>query len=393
MIVMPTPGNVTKLDACEQILAGRVLRPIHDHEIRGPPDLDQTLFELARPRRVAGRETERLRGAHVTEAREHRDHPQDPERLRTGARRSVRSENHAIELTELARRGQREQRGAAVTVVHDLDRARARFAQADDLIVRQRRVPAVDVTDHVRVRFEHDVLVDEPGTRDRRAARVNRALDPVLARPRDHPLCLRARFHGAEPDLAEQLHTRFREIAEIRLDHALFDHRRAREHLHAGRPQVVEPPLRGNRHRFQSDDVLRSAGHVHLARGNHRRDAAVQRAVDPVQLALARRPVARDGMHVAVDEPRCEHGARGVDGHGRAVRIAILRAPDRRDAPVDGDDCVRVQDRCFEGAGQHEPDVAYHELPGCCRVVVHTRLPCRSFVHEWSGSGVRIATG
>ncbi len=73
---------------------------------------------------------------------------------------------------------------------------------------------------------------------------------------------------------------------------------------------VAERALREDRHRLQPDDVARPAGHVHLAGGDHGGDAAMQIAVDPADLVLPRRPVAGDGMDVAVDQ---------AGRHGRAV--------------------------------------------------------------------------
>jgi hypothetical protein len=40
MMVMPTPGQIAELDAFEDVLAGRVLRLVHEHEIGGTADFD-----------------------------------------------------------------------------------------------------------------------------------------------------------------------------------------------------------------------------------------------------------------------------------------------------------------------------------------------------------------
>ena len=48
-----------------------------------------------------------------------------------------------------------------------------------------------------------------------------------------------------------------------------------------------------------------------------RGDAAMEKAVDPAELILARRPVAEHRMHMAVDETGTDGGALGVDDRGR----------------------------------------------------------------------------
>jgi hypothetical protein len=87
-------------------------------------------------------------------------------------------------------------------------------------------------------------------------------------------------------------------------------------------------------------------------------------AVDPVDLVLARRPVARDGVDVTVDQARRHRGALGVDNGGRAFDVDVLEAADRGDLAVLCDDGVAVQDRLFQGAGQDQADIADHELRG-----------------------------
>ena len=81
---------------------------------------------------------------------------------------------------------------------------------------------------------------------------------------------------AAEPDLAEEAHARRGQFLEIVLLHALLDHRRAGVHLHAAGAEIREGALRGDRQRLDPDDVARPAGRMHLAGGDHRRDAAVQ---------------------------------------------------------------------------------------------------------------------
>src|SRR5450755_2648299 len=99
--------------------------------------------------------------------------------------------------------------------------------------------------------------------------------------------------------------------------------------LYAAGTERPEPALRKNRQRFQADDVAWTAVHVDLSCGNHGGDAAVQKAVDPVDLILPRRPVARDGMHMAVNQARSDGRAVGVDDGGGAFGVDVLGASDR----------------------------------------------------------------
>ena len=220
---------------------------------------------------------------------------------------------------------------------------RAALAQADDLIVRQRGVAAVDVADDVGVGRQHHVRVDQPGARDRRAAGVDGAADAVLARPRHHLLRLVGFLDAAEADLAQQRDAGRGQFGEVALDHALLEHRRAGQHLDAARAEAGEGALRGDRQRLDADDVLRPAGQVHLARRDHRRHAAVEAAVDPAELVLPRRPVAEHRVHVAVDQARRDGGAARIDDDVGALGIEVLRA-------ADGGDACRLRRRCVSAS-------------------------------------------
>ncbi len=239
----------------------------------------------------------------------------------------------------------------------------------------------------VGVGFQHHVLVDQAGAGDRWAAGVDGALDAVFARPSDHLARGRAVLDAAEPDFAEQLDAGRGEFPEIVLDHFAFDHRRAGMNLHAAGAQRPERALREDRHRLQADDVARPAGHVHLAGRDHRGDAAVEIAVDPADLVLPRRPVAGDGMNVAVDQAGRDGGAVGVDDGGGAFGVDVLGAADRRDLAVDGDDRVGVEDRLLQGAREQQPDIADHQLgrAGCLGCIVGHRFFL--FVQCVRGSG------
>ncbi|MEH2515958.1 hypothetical protein V1279_001531 [Bradyrhizobium sp. AZCC 1610] len=155
---------------------------------------------------------------------------------------------------------------------------------------------------------------------------------------------------------------------EIVLDHFAFDHGCAGMHLHPARTQRPECALREDRHRLQADDVAGSAGHVNFACGDHGGDAAVEIAVDPVGLVLPRRPVAGDGMDVAVDQARGDRGAVGIDNGGGALGVDVLESSDRCDLAVLGYDRIAVQDRLLQRPRQQQPDIADHQLAGTGRL-------------------------
>src|SRR5438309_771977 len=129
----------------------------------------------------------------------------------------------AAALAHLARGSQREQRRAFVAVVNELEPALAALADAADLVVGQRGVAAIDVTDHVGVGLQHHVLVDQAGSGNRGTAGVDGTLDAVFARPADHLAGGRAVLDAAKADFAEQLDTSRGAFLEIVLDHFAFD--------------------------------------------------------------------------------------------------------------------------------------------------------------------------
>ena len=178
---------------------------------------------------------------------------------------------------------------------------------------------------------------------------MDRALDAILACPSDHFPRGRAVLDAAEADFAEQLDAGGGQFLEVVFHNFAFDHRRAGVHLHAAGAERPECALREDRHRLKADDVAGAAGHVDFAGGNHGGDAAVEIAVDPVELVLPRRPVAGDGMDVAVDQAGRDGGAVGIDDRCGALGIDVLEASDRCDLAVLGDDRVAVQDRLLQG--------------------------------------------
>ena len=185
-----------------------MLRRVHEHEIRGPAHFDQPAIELAHARGIAGGEAEGDLCRNVAQRRQHGDHADDAERLHARTRRRVGAEDDPLELVH-ARWAVRsvKKRRALVAVVHESPGPRWQPSQMQtDLVVRQRRVAAVDVADDIRVGLEHDVLVDQPGARNRRAAGMDGALDAVFARPRHHACrAVGPSFTAAKPDLAQQL--------------------------------------------------------------------------------------------------------------------------------------------------------------------------------------------
>ena len=122
--------------------------------------------------------------------------------------------------------------------MHEFETPLAALAQADDLIVRQRRVAAVDVADHVGVGLQYDVLVDETGAWDRRTAGVDGTVDAVFARPGDHLARGRAILHAAKSDLAEIADAGIGKLRKVFFLHAGLDHWRAGVDLHAADAEV-----------------------------------------------------------------------------------------------------------------------------------------------------------
>ena len=170
---------------------------------------------------------------------------------------------------------------------------------------------------------------------------------------------------AAEPDLAQQLHARGGQFLEVLLDHALLDHRRPGMDLDPAGTEGVEGALRGDRQRLDADDILRPAGQMHLAGRDHGGDAAMEEAVDPVELALARRPVAEDGMDMAVDQAGGERRALGVDlDRGACSLSRSFALPMAVILPSIGDDGIGIEDRMLEIAREQQADIADHQLAG-----------------------------
>ncbi len=165
-------------------------------------------------------------------------------------------------------------------------------------------MPAIDMADHICVGGEHNVFIDQTGTGNRGPARVNRALDSILARPSDHLTRGRSIFYATQPDLPQHGDASRCQLFKILLNHSMLDHRSPRMNSHAPGTKHRKCPLGKDGHRFHADHIFRPPRRVHLARGNHRSDSAMQVAVDPANLVLPRRPISGHRMHMAVDQSR-----------------------------------------------------------------------------------------
>ena len=339
-----------------------MLGAVDQDEIGGAALLNQPAVEFAHPGGVPGRKAERDLGRRVAERRQHRHHPQDSERLNPGARGPVGAEDDAVELVQLARGAEREQGRGLVAVMDDLDPGLALLAEAGDLVARQRGVPAVYVADDVGPGLQHDVGVDQPGAGDRGTAGVDRRLDAVFARPADHLLRLLAGLDAAEADLAQQLDSGLGEEPEIVLLHSGLEDRRAGVDLDPAGRKGREGALRGDPERHHALRIARASGEVDLAGGDHRRHPAMHRGVDPVELALAGRPVAEHRMDVAVDQPGRERDPLGVDYDIRPGGVAVGLLAEGGDLSVLGDHGVGVEDGVFQRPGQEQADIPDDQL-------------------------------
>src|SRR5260221_94138 len=112
---------------------------------------------------------------------------------------------------------------------------------------------------------------------------------------------------------------------------------------------------------------------------DHRGDAAVQIAIDPPELILAWRPIAADGMDVAVDEAGGKSRSFGIDGDGGSGSVDIFFFAHGSDAVAYSDHGVGVEDRIGKVSAKQQADVADDELDLWHRfrwfVVGHGSLP------------------
>ncbi len=341
-----------------------MLRLIHQHEIGAFADLDQPGVQLALTRRVAVAETERDLGWNIAQRRQHRHHPHDAQGLHARSCRPVGAQNDLIQLGKLARGVQRQQRRAFIAVMHNLKRRFAVFAKADDLIIRQRRMSAVDVPNNIRARLKHHIGVDQARSGDRRPAGVDRALHPVFTRPANHLVRGLAVLDRAKPDLSDQGHARCAHLAEMFFLKPLLQQRRTCVHLDTRGAEILVPALRCNRHRDGADGIVRAPRHVDLARRNQRGNAAMQGRIDPSQLLLARGVIAHNGVDMAVDQTGGKGHVMRVDNRGGPLAIEILFRPPCRNPAVQRDQAIPVENRFFHLARQDHANVADHKFCG-----------------------------
>jgi len=173
---------------------------------------------------------------------------------------------------------------------------------------------------------------------------------------------LRPVGQSSEADLSEQFHAGAGELGEIAFHHAVLNHRRAGMQLDAARSKVRVSALRGDRHRLEADDVARPAGRMDLASRDHRGDAAVEAAVDPVELLLARGVVADDRVDMAVDQAGAEGDALGVDDGRGPGGIKVLLVSHGGNPVAFADDAVAVDQRLLDPAREDLADVADDEF-------------------------------
>src|SRR5690606_23493948 len=96
-----------------------MLRPVHDDEVGGSTDFDQSAIEVAHARRIAGGETKGDLGRDISQAGELRHHAQDAKRLYPGTGRTVRAQNDTVQALELMGMTRGQDSNALVAVVHD----------------------------------------------------------------------------------------------------------------------------------------------------------------------------------------------------------------------------------------------------------------------------------
>ncbi len=128
--------------------------------------------------------------------------------------------------------------------------------------------------------------------------------------------------------------------------------------------RIGEDALRGDGEGLEARDVLGAAGHMDLAGGDHRGDAAMEAALDPAELVLPRRPFAGDRMHMGVDEAG---GPRAVPLASMTVfASAVSRSFARPKAVILPSTAMRVSQPSAIGflkvAGQEETDIADDQL-------------------------------
>src|SRR3979411_1785942 len=105
----------------------------------------------------------------------------------------------------------------------------------------------------------------------------------------------------------------------------------------------------------------------------------MQVAIDPAELTLAGRPIAANGMNMAVDETGGECCAFGIDGGCGSGSVYIFFFTHSNDTIADSDYCVGVEDGVGEVSAEQQADIADDQLGLWHRfrwiVVGHDSLP------------------
>ena len=101
---------------------------------------------------------------------------------------------------------------------------------------------------------------------------------------------------------------------------------------------------------------------MHFTSRNHGGDAAVEAAVDPADLILARGPITGDRVDVTVNQSGSKCAAVGVDEVRRALGVDILLSANCGDAAVYDYDSVSIEDRMGEITAEDQSDIANDEF-------------------------------
>ena len=113
-----------------------------------------------------------------------RNHAQNAQWLHSRARRRVRAQDHPVELPQFFGRPQREQGRPLISVVDNLQRPRGLLAQSYDLVIRQRGVAPIDVSNDISVGRQHNVFVDQSWSRESRGRRYGWCSESRTCAPR-----------------------------------------------------------------------------------------------------------------------------------------------------------------------------------------------------------------
>ena len=186
---------------------------------------------------------------------------------------------------------------------------------------------------------------------------MNGALDAVFACPGHHLFGFITCFHRTQAHFAQQCHACSGQLLEVVLGHAFFDDGRTGNHFDTARAKVAERTLRGDGQGFQTHDVFGATGQMHLTGRDHGGHAAVHGGVNPANLVLPWRPVAKHRMHMAVDQARRHASLLHIDGGLGAFGVHILEAPHSGDKPIHHHDGVGLQNGLVDVAREQQTDV------------------------------------